>query len=170
MIVLVVGIAASISAVIVVLSICALIRRRKHKKSVSITNVESVSRVLSQSPVEGNTAVSMTNVTGSAALISTSTATAQFVDQNTSGNLNGEGHEQTNIMERHENTSGDEDNELYDKMDGHKQTKHRENRSDDDDSELYDEMDDPDATAGLYDNHQNNMNMTPTVGSISPGL
>ena len=39
----------------------------------------------------------------------------QIVHQIT--NLNGEGHEQTDIVEHHENTSGDEDSDLYDEMD-----------------------------------------------------
>ena len=72
----------------------------------------SLCRVVSQSEVEGNASISMTNLVGNQSPKSLSTV--QIVHQNT--NLNVEGHEQTDIVEHHENTSGDEDSGLYDEM------------------------------------------------------
>ena len=68
---------------------------------------------MSQSEVEGNASISMTNLVGNQS--PKSPATVQIVHQNT--NLNVEGHEQTDIVEHHDNTSGDEDSDLYDEMD-----------------------------------------------------
>ena len=126
-------IAASISAVIILLSICVLMKRKDQTRSLC--------RVVSQSEVEGNASISMTNLVGNQSPRSPSTV--QIVHQIT--NLNGEGHEQTDIVEHHENTSGDEDSDLYDKMD------------------------DTDPTAGLHEDFQN-INITPKMSTTTGGL